>query len=84
MQVVLVVDAGGTQLCAEPAAALIGGVLPARIPCEEDGEVVCQDSVVVRCERAPRLLATCTHGCAALELPADVEDRAAVMLSCAR
>jgi hypothetical protein len=84
LEVALATDGGAAQLCAAAPAAVIGGTLPEGLACDEPGEVVCQASVVVRCERPPRLLATCTHGCALADLAAEVPDRAAVMLACAR
>jgi hypothetical protein len=77
-------DAGATQLCAAEPAAVFGGAVPEGVACDDEGDVACAKSVVVRCERPPRLLATCTHGCAVSTLPEGVRDREAVMIACLR
>lgn len=84
LEVFLTADAGATQLCAGPPAAVVGGPLPDGVPCDDDLGVVCHQGAVVRCERPVRLLATCTQGCALAELPADTDDRAAIALACKR
>jgi hypothetical protein len=84
LETVLINDAGAAQLCADEPAAIIGGAVPDGIACEDEGEVVCAKSVVVRCERPPRLVATCTHGCAVSSLPQNVRDREAIMIACLR
>jgi hypothetical protein len=84
LEIALVADAGSTQVCAAAPAAVVGGALPDDVQCDDDGDIVCRKDVVLRCGRPLRLLATCTQGCAVTELPAEVEDRAAIMLACKR
>jgi hypothetical protein len=84
LEVTLAADAGPTQLCVGASAAIVGGAMPDGVACDEDREIVCQKSAVVRCERPLRLLATCTHSCALSELPAETDDRAAIALACRR
>lgn len=84
LELALTADAGATQLCASPPSAVLGGVVPEGVACDEDLGLICHHGVLVRCERPLRLLATCTQGCALAELPAEVDDRAAIMLACAR
>lgn len=84
LELAFTADAGPTQLCAGPPAAVLGGAIPEGAPCDEELGIVCHHGVLVRCERPLRLLATCTQGCAVAELPADVEDRAAIAVACRR